>query len=264
MATLATHTPAAIDRDDRFFFISALAMAAVIVCGFSLQLAVGRSSFAAPLLVHAHAVTFMGWIVIYVTQSTLATHGGIGLHRRLGWLGAAWIVPMIVFGCLVTVAMARRGHVPFFFQPLHFLVFDPLSLFTFAGLTVAAIVMRRRSDWHRRLHLCGTALLLGPGFGRLLPMPLLAPYAFEATFAALMIFPISGVIFDLRRRGAVHPAWTWGIAVMVGSLVVTNLVTYSPVGTRLYDVVTRGSPGAAVAPFELAARPAGGLVTGRR
>ena len=67
--------------------------------------------------------------------------------------------------------------------------------------------MRRRTDWHRRLHYCGTALLMGPAFGRLLPMPLLAPWAFEATFIAVMIFPIIGVIAeriqedDARDRG---------------------------------------------------------------
>ena len=87
-----------------------------------------------------------------------------------------------------------------------FLVFNPLTLFAFAGLTAAAIVMRRRTDWHRRLHLCGMTLLLGPGFGRLLPMPLLPPFAFEAVFAASMLFPLAGVISDLRRTGRIHPA----------------------------------------------------------
>lgn len=263
MATLATHVPTATGRDDRFFFYATLAMTAVIICGFSLQLLMGRSSFGAPLLVHLHAIVFMGWVAIYLAQTILATTGGIALHRRLGWLGAAWIVPMVVLGCMVTVAMARRGHVPFFFQPLHFLVFDPLALFAFAGLTTAAIMLRRQTDWHRRLHLCGTALLTGPGFGRLLPMPLLAPYAYEATFAALMIFPAAGVIADLRRSGRVHPAWIWGIAVMVGSLALTNLVTYGPLGAPIYRAVTQGSPGANVAPLAFAPPPAGGMVTGR-
>ena len=164
---------------------------------------------------------------------------------------------------MVTVAMARRGHVPFFFRPLHFLIFDPLALFGFAGLTVAAIVMRRRTDWHRRLQFCGTALLLGPGFGRLLPLPLLQPWAFEATFAALMIFPAVGVVADIRRTGRVHPAWRWGIAAMIGSLLVTEAITYSPVGGAIYRAVTAGSPGAAVPPLEFAPPPAGPLMTGR-
>jgi len=238
-------------------------MALVIVAGFSFQLAMGRSSFSAPLLVHAHAIIFMGWIVIYVLQNIFATKGYMVLHRPLGWIGAGWIVLMVVLGCMVTIAMARRGHVPFFFRPLHFIVFDPVTLFTFAGLTYAAVAMRRRTDWHRRLHFCGTALLLGPGFGRLLPMPLLQPWAFEATFAAVMIFPIVGIVSDIRRSGRVHSAWSWGIAAMIGSLLITEAITHIPIGTAIYEFVTMGSPGAAVPPLEFAAPPAGPLMTGR-
>lgn len=263
MATLAETrlTPAA--DDTRFFMFAAFGMAFTVAAGFSLQLAMGRSSFAAPPLVHAHALVFMGWVTLYVLQNVFAAKGNSALHKRLGWIGAGWIFAMLVIGCTVTVAVARRGQVPFFFRPLHFLVFDALTLIAFMGLVIAAIRLRRRTDWHRRLQYCGMSLLLGPAFGRLLPMPLLKPLAFEATFAAVMIFPLVGMWSDLRRTGAVHPAWKWGIGVMIGSLILTEAITYSPVGTALYDAVTSGSPGANIAPLEFPAPPEGPLVTGR-
>jgi hypothetical protein len=170
---------------------------------------------------------------------------------------------MVVLGCAVTVAMVRRGQVPFFFQPLQFLVFDPMTVFAFAGLTAAAIVNRRRTDWHRRLHFCGMSLLLGPAFGRLLPLPLLQPWAFEATFAALMLFPAVGVAADMRRGGRIHPAWIWGISAMIGSLLATEAIAYGPAGGALYRAVAAGSPGAAVPPLEFADPPQGPLITGR-
>jgi hypothetical protein len=170
---------------------------------------------------------------------------------------------MIVLGFAVTVAMVRRGQVPFFFQPLHFLIFDPVSLLTFAGLTGSAIALRNRTEWHRRLHLCGMAMLMGPGFGRLLPMPLLQPWAWEASFAGGMIFPIAGVIADLRRSGRVHPAWRWGIATMLGAFALIEGLTYSGAGLGLYRVITADSPGAAVAPLQFAPPPEGPLMTGR-
>ena len=151
--------------------------------------------------------------------------------------------------------MVRRGGVPFFFQPLQFLVFDPIILLTFAGLTYAAIAMRRQTDWHRRLHYCAMSLLLGPAFGRLLPMPLLQPWAYECTFAAVMIFPAVGVWSDVRRNGHVHPAWRWGILTLIGSFLLTEAITYSPVGGALYATVTAGSPGAAVPPLAFPAPP---------
>ena len=263
MATLADRGYTPVASDDRFFLRAAFAMALVIVAGFSLQLAIGRSTFASPPLVHAHAVVFMGWVTLYVLQNIFATTGNIALHRRLGWIGSGWIFAMLILGCAVTVAMARRGQVPFFFRPLHFLVFDPITLLAFAGLVVAAIRLRRQTDWHRRLHFCGMSLLLGPGFGRLLPMPLLQPWAFEATFAALMIFPVVGVWSDIRRSGRAHPAWRWGIGVMIGSLLLTEAITYSPVGTEIYYVVTSDSPGAYVPPLEFGSPPDGPLMTGR-
>jgi hypothetical protein len=241
--------------DDRFFLRTSIAMALVIFAGFSLQLAMGRSSFASPLLVHAHAVVFMGWVVLYLLQNWFATKGPIALHRTLGWIGAGWIVAMIILGTAVTVSLVRSGRVPFFFTPLQFLALDPGTVLTFAGLTIAAIVLRKKTDWHRRLHYCGMALLLGPAYGRLLPMPLLAPWAWEATVVAVMIFPIIGVVADIRRSGRVHPAWRWGIGTMIASTLLIELVTYSPVGQVLYRAVAAGSPGAAIAPLELGAPP---------
>ena len=255
MATLAGAPPTPRSGDDRFFVRAAVVMALVIVAGFSMQLAAGRSSFSAPLLVHAHAVVFMGWMVIYLLQNIFIATGNSALHRRLGWIGAGWIALMVILGWMVTTATVRRGGVPFFFKPVQFLIFDPLTIVTFAGLTIAAIALRRRTDWHRRLHFCAMSLLLGPGFGRLLPMPLLIPFAFEATFAATMLFPIAGVIADLRRTGRVHPAWGWGIAVMVGFFILVEVVTYSPAGTAFYAAVTDGTPGAAVAPLAFPSPP---------
>lgn len=263
MATIAGARTPATSGDERFFLVSAIGMALLVVLGFSIQLAMGRSTFASPPLVHAHAIVFMGWVAIYLAQNVFVSTGSMTLHRRLGWIGAGWIVAMLALGIAVTLAMVRRGQVPFFFQPLQFLVFDPLSLLAFVGLTVAAIRLRRRTDWHRRLHFCGMSMLLGPAFGRLLPMPLLQPWAWETTVAAVLLVPAIGIWRDARRTGRAHPAWAWGIGTMIGTLLVTEAITYSPVGLALYEAATAGSPGAAVPPLDFAPPPAGGLVTGR-
>ena len=264
MATIATPQTSPTAPSDRDFFLrGAIAIAVTIVTGFSVQLAMGRSSFSSPLPVHLHAIFFMGWITIYLIQNVLAARGNLSLHRRLGWIAAVWMVPMLVLGIYVTVAMVRRGQVPFFFQPQQFLIFDPVALMTFVGLTTAAIVWRRQTDWHKRLHFCGTSMLLGPAFGRLLPLPLLAPWSYEATVAALMLFPIAGVIADKRRSGHVHPAWKWGIGTMIASLLVTNAVAYSPLGAAIYQRVAAGSAGANVAPLGFPPPPAGPRMTGR-
>lgn len=263
MATLAQQPPGPALGDERFFLRAAIVMAAVIVAGFSFQLAMGRSTFASPVRVHAHAILFMGWVAIYLLQNVFVATGRMGLHRKLGWIAAVWLVPLVISGFVVTVAMVRHGTVPFFFRPLQFLIFDPVAVLTFAGLTIAAILLRRRTEWHRRLHFCGMSMLLAPAFGRLLPLPLLQPWAWEAAFAATLLFPMVGAWSDVRRSGRVHPAWRWGLAAMIGQFVLTEAITYSPVGTAIYDSVTDGSRGAALPPLEFQPPPEGPLMTGR-
>lgn len=263
MASLAERSRAIPTGDEKFFLRGAIAMALTIAAGFSFQLAMGRSTFASPPLVHAHAIVFMGWVAIYLTQNVLVATDRVDIHRRLGWMAVGWLGPMVLLGFLVTLAMVRRGQVPFFFRPLQFLVFDPLTLVAFAGLTLTAVRLRNRTEWHRRLHFCGMAMLLAPAFGRLLPMPLLQPWAWEASFAATLLFPLAGVLADVRRAGRTHPAWTWGIGTMLATFFLIEAITYSPAGDSLYRATTAGSAGAAVPPLEFPPPPAGPLMTGR-
>lgn len=255
MATLAG-ARSGIERDARFFLISAVLMALVLVVGFSFHLAMGRSTFASPLTVHVHALLFFGYTALYVLQNALAATGSINIHRRLGWLAAIWVPAMVVMGVYVTVAMVRRGAAPFFFQPLYFLVMNPLSILTFAGLTTAAIWLRRQTQWHRRLIFCGMAVLTGPGFGRLLPLPLFIPWAGWAVFAAVMLFPLAGIVRDYRAKNKVHPAWWWGIGAIVAAQIAMDIITNSQLGLTAYQAITAGAPGATVAPLAYPLPPA--------
>lgn len=258
MATLAMPQPRPQQRsDDGFFLTMAFVMAGVLIAGFGLNFAMGRSTFARPPIVHAHAIIFMGWMVIYVLQNWFATRGPIALHRRLGWLAFGWLALMLYLGTAVTVMNVQAGTTPFIFQPLHFLIFDPLSLIGCIGLIAAGVSARKHTGWHRRLNYCGMALLVGPGFGRLLPMPLLIPWAYHATFVCVMLLPVIGMVADWRRDGRVHPAWWWGVGGMVATEIVTDLITYSPIGLAIYDAVVAGTPGAAIAPLAFPPFPAG-------
>ncbi len=263
MATLASASPVVPVGDERFFLRAAIVMAILVVAGFSFQLAMGRSSFSSPILVHLHAFTFMGWVFIYLLQNIFVAYGRMEFHRPLGWIAAAWIPLMLVMAYLVISVMVQRGTVPFFFKPQHFLIFDLMNVVTFASLSGAAIIMRRRTEWHRRLHFCGMSTLLMPAVGRLLPMPLLQPLAWEATFAVTLVFPAVGWWKDARRNGRAHPAWRWGIGVMLLGFILTEAITYSPVGSSIYNMVAEGSKGAQVAPLEFAAPPDGPRMTGR-
>ena len=264
MATLAFDRPRdEVASDHRFAATIAIVMALFVVAGFSTQLAAGRSTFASPLRVHFHAVAFMGWVALFVAQSWLATRGPLSLHRKLGWVAGGWMGLMVVAALIVMIAVVRNGYVPFFFQPQHFLIANPLALLAFVALTSAAIVMRRRTDWHARLHICGMTMIMGPAFGRMLPMPLLIPYAFEAAGVVAAMFPIAGMIRDRRVLGRVHPAWWIGLGALAFILVLPNLLAPSPFGDWLYATTVAGYPGEAVPGLAFAPPPSGPLLISR-
>jgi hypothetical protein len=254
MATLAPaqHENA---NADSFFRIIAMLMALTIIAGFSLQFARGFSSLAARPLVHVHGIAFMSWVALFVTQSWLATRGPIALHRKLGWLGAGWVVVLVVLGCWITIDVIQRGTAPFFFQPQHFLIANPLSAFVFALLVYAAIRLRHRTDWHMRLQICAMTAIIGPAFGRLLPMPLFMPYAFEAAGIAGMMFAVAGMIRDRRTYGRVHAAWWWGLGAILAIIPVSVALANSPIGDALYAAVTAGHPGASLPGMEFPPPP---------
>ena len=230
MATIPYSTDA--DRGEaKFFFTMACVMAATIVAGFSLNVALGRSSFGAPWLVHFHAWVMMGFIGLYLAQNTLIFTGNVALHRRLGWLSVIWIPAVVAMGMLITRhAIQSRGG-PVFFDINQFLISNPLQLLGFAGLAAWAVVIRKNTGWHRRLMYCAFAMLTGPGVGRLLPNPFLIPYAWYASAVLpAILFMLVGVLADRRRYGRAHPAWFWGIGTVVVIQIVADLFAYSPLG----------------------------------
>jgi len=167
----------------------------------------------------------------------------VAIHRRLGWLAALWVPAMVGLGMTMTIVSARKGG-RFFFDVNEFLFGNALQLLVFASLVTAAITLRRRTDWHRRLMYCSMGVLTGPGLGRMLPMPLFIPWAWWVVICASLVFPVIGMIADRRRRGRVHPAWFWGIGAVLAALLLGDLIAYSSIGLEATQAIVQGTPGA--------------------
>ncbi len=246
MATAAapvTDAPGSAENT-RFFAIMAFVMSAVIVAGFSLNLAMGRSSFDVPWPYHVHGVIFMGWIGLYLAQHTSIATGHRQLHRKLGQAAYLFVPAMVVTGTLIMIVVARRTGGPFFFHVSEFLWSNVLLLWCFGGLAWWALRRRRYTGWHRRLMLCAMTILTGPGIGRLLPLPLLIPNAWVITTAATMVFPLIGMIHDWRKRGSVHPAYVWGLGIYIAVFLVGLLIGNSEIGIAATQSLIEGTAGA--------------------
>jgi uncharacterized membrane protein YozB (DUF420 family) len=211
-----------------------LAMAAVIIAGFSRTVPddfTAGSKF--PLLLAIHGVVFTLWIVLFVAQPAIVARGSLKLHRRIGWIGATLAFAMLVMGLAATLYAIRFNAVPSFFPPPLFLVMNTIGIVVFGGLVAAGVMLRKKAEWHKRLMLCATISILGPGLGRLLPMESFGRAAPIVMFAAILVFGLAGPIYDIVIRRRVHPAYIWGVSTIVISMVVTGPIAFTAAASAL-------------------------------
>ncbi len=213
----------------RFYLIMALLMAAVIVGGFSQTVPDDFTKTPyLPLLLHVHGAVFTCWVLLFVAQPAFVARGSLALHRRVGWIGAGLAGAMVVMGLAAMFFALSHHRVPSFFPPGIFLVMNSLVILTFGGLVAAGIANRRRSEWHKRLMLCATVSILGPGLGRLLPMDSFGAFAPLVMFGVIDAFALAGPINDLIVRRRIHPAYFWGVGAIVLSQVLIPPLAFAP------------------------------------
>jgi hypothetical protein len=223
MATISAGSPS-IEQSERLFFLAmAVAIAGTVIFAFGMWHSIGRSTFASPWWVHVHAVSFMTWIALYLTQNVLAFRNQIALHRQLGRIGAGFAAWMVIVGLLITANTLAQHRAPPFFTPAFFLALDWTNIAVFAGLVLAGIANRRRTDWHRRLMLCATVSLIAPAWGRILIWQ--NAMTLWSLVAALLAYIIVAMIADRLIRGRVHPAYFWGFGAIVAWGVSIELLT---------------------------------------
>lgn len=217
-------------RDAGFFTAMAVAIAVTVIGGFGSfalrgMVDIGR----VPIWVHLHGMIFMTWTLLFVTQNALIARGSLALHRRMGWTAACLACVMVPLGVVTAVMAVRLGRVPPFFTLPIFLALSALELLAFTALLTGAIRLRRQTEWHRRLMLYAMIALIGPAFGRILPMPLLGDKGGLAVLGCQMLFVAVAIAHDLAAWRRVHPASLWGAGViMVEGLAVPLLATTPP------------------------------------
>ena len=165
------------------------------------------------LLVHVHGFVMTAWIALFLTQTLLIARRRVDLHRRLGTFGVGLAMLVILVGAPTLIkAAARRSHDVHSTRFLWMLAaFDGIALVVFAGLVGAAVLLRRRGDYHKRLMLLATLSLLGPAFGRL------TAYAKglrgDSDIGVLLLCAgtvLACLVVDTVRSHRLHPTFFWG------------------------------------------------------
>lgn len=167
-------------------------------------------------------------VALFVTQNGLVANGHVAVHRRLGVLGAAWSLWVLLMGAMVLAMNTATHRTLPFFTPEYIIAVDGLATIAFLSLTWAGIALRKRSDWHKRLMLGGTICIIAPGLGRIIPDAWVGLHITYVLFPLHLVFFAVAMAYDLRTRGRVHPAYGWGLGALVAMTVLPNMIVGFP------------------------------------
>ena len=203
----------------RFHVFVIMAIAALVLVGFGRTFYV-KYWFDTPALtklLHLHGLMFTSWLVLHYTQARLIAAHRVDIHKRLGIFGAVLGYSMFFVGVAAAVQSVALGKQPTDAPPIVFMSVPVGTIIVFAILLTAALVMRRRADWHKRLMLLATIALIVPAAARL--SSYFTGRNNPAIGIGLTVVLVAWCCFEDRRRiGRIHPAYK-----IVGSLLILSL-----------------------------------------
>ena len=197
----------------------------VVLVGFAptfyLRAAFGARELSWPVFVHGLILT--SWFLAFALQAALVVGRRAGLHRALGWAGAAIGLAVIVSGGMATpyrmAELAAQGRLEALMPTAPVIVWsNTASIVAFAILLAAAIVLRRRPDTHKRMMLLASISIIQPAFARIFRWPVRGAWA-RRRHARRGRFVRPGRrldVYDLLSRKSLHPATLAGAAVFSG------------------------------------------------
>lgn len=217
-----------------FYLWMSVAMAATAFLGFvpTFWLPLAQGIPQRIVVIAIHGALFFSWTLFLIVQNWLVISGQVARHRDIGLIGISLATAMTIFGVLAAINSGQRADALKFAEAGEAFLIVPLSaMLIFAVLVVAAMSTIRRPDWHKRLLLSATAVLLDAAIARpfiayivmgghlppfqgtagLAGLPGPPPPVAGVLLPALMalLFIVVGMVHDRRTLGKVHPAYWW-------------------------------------------------------
>jgi hypothetical protein len=217
----ATHTAVVGSkrRERLFYTCMAVAILVTVFAGFARTYFLRPYFDARPLptLLHLHGFVFTSWVLLFITQTALVAAKRIDIHRRLGLLGAALAVLMVVVGVTTAIVRAKIIDVPPGSpSPLAFLTIPLGDMLVFALLVGAGFYFRRRAAAHKRLMLLSMISILPAAVARI-PLGFIEQGGALAFFGLSDLFILPCLLYDLSTRGRFHRATVLGGLLIVVS-----------------------------------------------
>ncbi len=213
--------------NDRLFFTGASLILVVFVFAAFARTFYLHSLFRMPApstFLQFHGAVMSGWIALLAMQAALVSVGQTKWHRRIGFAVVAYAALMVPIGCMATLGAARRevrSHSGAELSQLNVLGLELTQMVLFASFVAAGLWLRNRPDFHKRIMVVATLVILPNAVVRL---SLLTHSAFLSTnfgIMAVWTLLVAGVVaFDTLRYRRLHPAFGWAASISIAALYV--------------------------------------------
>ena len=227
--------PARPDADRNAFLLLTALVWVGVLSGFGTDSFdhVSKHGLDYPLIVHFHAVAFVGWLVLFTTQVGLIRAGRADIHRRLGIAGAVLACVMVVLGPATALTMDARAYVKTGQTP-EFLAVQFIDILTFAVFTGSALLLRGTPSAHKRLMIMGLMYISNAGFARFLNGIAAAPLGdgllgdFVGTYLGGDLLLLCLGAYDLFTRRRLHPVYIAGVIWSAAAELTAITLLHSP------------------------------------
>jgi hypothetical protein len=224
--------------DRRFYLGAGVVALGLVFWGFAptyyLKLIFGAPAL--PTRLHIHGAIMSSWLVLFFVQAILVSARRTQWHRRLGTIGVFVAIGVVLVGSTTTINAAAREvgrHSSEANVRVVVLCLELVQMALFAGLVAAAIWMRRRPDYHKRLMLLATACMMPSAFSRI---PLNLTFMVSGNVSILLLFNLCVIVpafIDTLRNRRLHPAFGWGGSIAVAALNLAYPIAISQPWLRL-------------------------------
>jgi hypothetical protein len=198
---------------NRVYLVLAVALTLFMFVGFSRTYYLRHWFDVPPItyLLHVHAILFTAWMVLFVIQVRLVSKQDYRTHMQLGVAGMVVAALIFAVGLAATcVSASTPGPRPMGLTPPQFSILPASSILLFGGLVLAAFLLRKRAQLHKRLMVLAMIAILGPPGARLIRAAGLGQDFLVIQMSVTTFFVICAIVADWVRHRSVHAVYAVG------------------------------------------------------
>jgi hypothetical protein len=202
----------------RFYPVLALLLALVVFAGFARTFYL-RYWFDVPpltVLLFLHGLTYSAWMVLFVVQTRLVAANQVRTHMRLGFMGVGLAALTVAVG-LATVVMSASAPRPraMGMVSYQFVLVPFFNLVAFSGLVTAAVLLRKRPQFHKRLMTLAMITVLPPATARLINLFGVGGDFLVIQTSITAAFVVVALAYDWLKNRTLHPVYLVGGTLLV-------------------------------------------------